>query len=182
MLADDGLPGEDLAMKLGLALRRRLARFEGLPDEGAGVARTALQAGYGVAEAGTVPGRLKAKPGGELQVHGSGTLIRWLLDNDLVDEITLLIVPVVLGQGTRLFPDTGPDMALDLVGSRADSKDVMIQVYRRTGPARPASPRSLSLKSDSYRSRSRVCTQIASNSATASGGRARAAPAMFSRR
>src|SRR5690242_8752830 len=39
---------------------------------------------------------LKAKPGGELQVHGSGTLIRWLLDNQLVDEITLLIVPVIL--------------------------------------------------------------------------------------
>ncbi len=78
-------------------------------------------------------GRLKAKPGGELQVHGSGTLIRWLLDNDLVDEITLLIVPVVLGQGTRLFPGTGPDMALDLVGSRADSKGVMIQVYRPAG-------------------------------------------------
>ena len=78
-------------------------------------------------------GRLKAKPGGELQVHGSGTLIRWLLDNDLVDEITLLIVPVVLGQGTRLFPGTGPDMALDLVESRADSKGVMIQVYRPAG-------------------------------------------------
>jgi dihydrofolate reductase len=78
-------------------------------------------------------GRLKAKPGGELQVHGSGTLIRWLLDNDLVDEITLIIVPVVLGQGTRLFPDTGPDMALNLVESRADSKGVMIQVYRPAG-------------------------------------------------
>ena len=78
-------------------------------------------------------GRLKAKPGGELQVHGSGTLIRWLLGNDLVDEITLLIVPVVLGQGTRLFPDTGPDMALDLVESRADSKGVTIQVYRPAG-------------------------------------------------
>ncbi len=78
-------------------------------------------------------GRLKAKPGGELQVHGSGTLIRWLLGNDLVDEITLLIVPVVLGQGTRLFPDTGPDMALDLAGSRADSKGVTIQVYRPAG-------------------------------------------------
>ncbi len=76
---------------------------------------------------------LKAKPGGELQVHGSGTLIRWLLDNDLVDEVTLLIVPVVLGQGTRLFPDTGPDMALDLAGSRADSKGVTIQVYRPAG-------------------------------------------------
>ena len=59
--------------------------------------------------------------GGELQVHGSGALIRWLLANDLVDEISLLIVPVVLGQGTRLFPDTGPDIALDLVHSRADS-------------------------------------------------------------
>ncbi len=78
-------------------------------------------------------GRLKAKPGGELQVHGSGTLIRWLLDNDLVDEMTLLIVPVVLGQGTRLFPAAGPDMALDLVESRADSKGVMIQVYRPGG-------------------------------------------------
>lgn len=78
-------------------------------------------------------GRLKAKPGGELQVHGSGTLIRWLLDNDLVDEITLLVVPVVLGQGTRLFPGTGPDMALDLVESRADSKGVTIQVYRPAG-------------------------------------------------
>ena len=78
-------------------------------------------------------GRLKAKPGGELQVHGSGILIRWLLDNDLVDEITLLIVPVVLGQGTRLFPGAGPDMALDLVESRADSKGVTIQVYRPAG-------------------------------------------------
>jgi dihydrofolate reductase len=78
-------------------------------------------------------GRLRAKPGGELQVHGSGTLIRWLLENDLVDEITLLIVPVVLGQGTRLFPDTGPDTALDLVESRADSKGVTIQVYRPAG-------------------------------------------------
>jgi len=78
-------------------------------------------------------GRLKAKPGGELQVHGSGTLIRWLLGNDLVDEITLLIVPVVLGQGTRLFPGTGPDLALDLIESRADSKGVTIQVYRPAG-------------------------------------------------
>jgi dihydrofolate reductase len=67
-------------------------------------------------------------------VHGSGALIRWLLDNDLVDEITLLIVPVILGQGTRLFHDTGPDIALDLVDSRADSKGVTIQVYRPTGP------------------------------------------------
>jgi riboflavin biosynthesis pyrimidine reductase len=83
-------------------------------------------------------GELKAKPGGELQVHGSGALIRWLLDNDLVDEMNLLIVPVVLGQGTRLFPDAGPDIALDLVDSRADSKGVTIRVYRPTGRPRYA--------------------------------------------
>src|SRR5271165_1787901 len=67
-------------------------------------------------------GELKGKPGGELQVHGSGKLIRWLLDNQLVDEMNLLIVPVVVGQGTRLFPDTGPDIALDLLDSRAFPK------------------------------------------------------------
>ena len=83
-------------------------------------------------------GRLKAKPGGELQVHGSGALIRWLLENDLVDEMTLLVVPVVLGQGTRLFAGTGPDIALDLVDSRADSKGVTIQVYRPAGRPRYA--------------------------------------------
>jgi dihydrofolate reductase len=55
-------------------------------------------------------------------VHGSGSLIRWLFDNQLVDDITLLTVPVVVGQGTRLFPDTGPDIALDLVESRATPK------------------------------------------------------------
>jgi dihydrofolate reductase len=78
-------------------------------------------------------GELKAKPGGELQVHGSGNLVRWLLDNHLVDEITLLTYPVVIGQGTRLFPDTGPDTALELVDSRATPKGVTIQVYRPTG-------------------------------------------------
>ena len=81
-------------------------------------------------------GELKAKPAGELQVHGSGALIRWLLDHNLVDEINLLIVPVVLGQGTRLFPDTGPDIALDLLDSRTDSKGVTIQVYRPAGRRR----------------------------------------------
>jgi dihydrofolate reductase len=76
---------------------------------------------------------LKAKPAGELQVHGSGSLIRWLLQHDLVDEINLLIVPVVLGQGTRLFADAGPDIALDLVDSRTDSKGITIQLYRPNG-------------------------------------------------
>jgi dihydrofolate reductase len=86
--------------------------------------------------------KLRAKPGGELQVHGSGALIRWLLERDLVDELTLLIVPVVLGQGVRLFAENGTDIALDLVDSRADSKGVTIQIYRPKGRPqyRPPAP------------------------------------------
>ena len=78
-------------------------------------------------------GELKAKPAGELQVHGSGKLVRWLFDNHLVDEIVLLTYPVVISQGTRLFPDRGPDAALDLLDSRATPSGVTIQVYRPTG-------------------------------------------------
>ena len=66
-------------------------------------------------------------------MHGSGGLTRWLLDHDLVGEIQLLIVPVVVGQGTRLFPDAGPDIALDLVDSRAFPTGVGSQVYRPAG-------------------------------------------------
>ena len=78
-------------------------------------------------------GELKAKPGGELLVPGSGALIRWLLDTDLVDEIHLVTFPIVVGQGTRLFPDSGRDRALELVESRTTPRGVTIQVYRPAG-------------------------------------------------
>jgi dihydrofolate reductase len=78
-------------------------------------------------------GQLKAKSAGELQVHGSGSLVRWLFDNQLVDEITLLTYPVVIGQGKRLFPDSGPDAALELVESRATHNGVTILVYKPAG-------------------------------------------------
>ena len=76
---------------------------------------------------------LKAKQGGELQVHGSGVLFRWLLDNGFIDEINLFTFPVVVGQGTRLFAATGPDIALDLVDSRVTPSGITIQVYRTIG-------------------------------------------------
>ena len=84
-------------------------------------------------DVGAAVGELRAKPDGELQVHGSGALVRWLLDHDLVDEMNLLTFPVIVGQGTRLFPDTGPDIALELLGSQATGGGVTIQVYRPTG-------------------------------------------------
>jgi dihydrofolate reductase len=76
---------------------------------------------------------LKARPGRELQVHGCGALFRWLLEHDLVDEMNLFVFPVVVGQGTRLFPATGPQVALELVESRASPSGITIQVYRRAG-------------------------------------------------
>src|SRR5687768_7189916 len=76
---------------------------------------------------------LKAQQDGELLVPGSGALVRWLLANDLVDQLDLLIYPVVIGQGTRLFPDSGPDRALDLVSSRTTSGGIPIQTYRLAG-------------------------------------------------
>jgi dihydrofolate reductase len=76
---------------------------------------------------------LRAEPGGELQVWGSGTLIRWLLEQHLVDEIVLLTYPVVVGQGTRLFPSTGPDIGLELVDLHATPMGLLLQTYRTTG-------------------------------------------------
>ncbi|HEY2916987.1 MAG TPA: dihydrofolate reductase family protein [Candidatus Limnocylindrales bacterium] len=78
---------------------------------------------------------LKAKPGGELQVHGSGVLLRWLLEHDLVDELNLRISPVIVGEGRRLFPKHGPSHDLALLESRALPSGVVIQTFRPNGRA-----------------------------------------------
>lgn len=77
--------------------------------------------------------KLKEQPGRELQVHGSGALVRTLHENDLVDEYRLLFFPVIVGEGQRLFPDRGVDTGLALVESRSTPSGVTIQVYRPTG-------------------------------------------------
>ena len=68
-------------------------------------------------------------------MHGSGALFRWLLANDLVDEMNLFIFPVIVGQGTRLFPETVRARTLELVDFKATPSGVTIQVYRPTGRA-----------------------------------------------
>jgi len=78
---------------------------------------------------------LKAKPGRELQVHGSGELLRWLLERDLVDELNLQIYPVVVGAGRRLFPEQGQTHSLALVESQSTPSGVTIQTYRPAGRA-----------------------------------------------
>lgn len=78
---------------------------------------------------------LKAAPGRELQVHGSGVLLRWLLEHDLVDELILRVHPVIVGDGLRLFPERGPTHHLELVESRTTPTGVGIQTYRPAGGA-----------------------------------------------
>ncbi|HEX7197703.1 MAG TPA: dihydrofolate reductase family protein [Candidatus Limnocylindria bacterium] len=78
---------------------------------------------------------LKAKPGRELQVHGSGALLRWLLERDLVDELNLEIHPVIVSDGLRLFPEQGQTHNLELVESRSTPSGVTLQTYRPAGRA-----------------------------------------------
>lgn len=78
---------------------------------------------------------LKAQPGRDLLLQGSGVLLRWLLERDLVDELNLIVCPVVLGGGLRLFPEQGQTHRLELLESRATPTGVIIQTYRPAGRA-----------------------------------------------
>ena len=78
---------------------------------------------------------LKAKPGGELQLHGSGELLRWLLERDLVDELNLRIYPVIVGDGIRLFPEHGQSHGLEVIDSWSTSTGVRVETYRPKGRA-----------------------------------------------
>jgi dihydrofolate reductase len=80
--------------------------------------------------------RLKAMPGRELQVHGSGMLLRTLLENNLIDDLRLIIHPVIVGAGQRLFPEAGVASALRLVESRTTDTGTAIHVYQPTGRPR----------------------------------------------
>lgn len=78
---------------------------------------------------------LKAQPGRDLLLQGSGNLLRWLLERDLVDELHLPMYPVVLGDGLRLFPEHGQTHALELVSSHSTPSGVTLQSYRPKGRA-----------------------------------------------
>jgi dihydrofolate reductase len=80
-------------------------------------------------------GKLKARPGGELQVHGSGELARALIAHGLIDELRLLIFPVILGTGRHLFPRQPVAAAMQLTGSQTTGKGVTILALRPAGPA-----------------------------------------------
>jgi len=77
--------------------------------------------------------KLKAEDGPQLQVHGSGNLIQTLMRNNLVDRFHLLIYPVLLGSGKRLFADGTIPSALKLVESKVSPTGVVIGTYEPAG-------------------------------------------------
>ncbi|MDX3534206.1 dihydrofolate reductase family protein [Streptomyces sp. MB09-01] len=79
--------------------------------------------------------RVKDALEGELQVHGSGQLAQWLLARDLVEELNLLVFPVFLGAGRKLFPTGGLPTAFEVTQSRTTSAGTAIHTYRPTGRA-----------------------------------------------
>lgn len=78
---------------------------------------------------------LKARPGGELQLHGSARLAQSLLAATLIDEIRLVITPTILGQGRRLFPDEGPALGMRVSEHTTTPGGLTILVLQATGPA-----------------------------------------------
>jgi dihydrofolate reductase len=77
--------------------------------------------------------KLKQQPGGNIAVLGSGELVKTLIANDLVDEYSLTVYPLILGGGKRLFRDDGQLRRLELVDSKTTSTGGVVLTYR---PAR----------------------------------------------
>jgi dihydrofolate reductase len=78
--------------------------------------------------------KLRQRPGGDIVVHGSAQLVQTLLEHDLVDELRLMIYPVVLGTGKRLFDETSDKKRLRLTDSKTVGDGITICIYE---PARP---------------------------------------------
>ena len=78
--------------------------------------------------------RLKEQPGKDLVILGSGELVQSLMRRNLVDEFVLLIHPLVLGSGRRLFPDGGSFAALRLVDTVTTTTGVVIATYQQADP------------------------------------------------
>lgn len=76
---------------------------------------------------------LTRRPGGTIQVPGSPRLVRWLLAQGLLDELSLNVVPLVRGRGLRLFDDIGTEVPLQLVRSEPLDTGVVGVTYRRAG-------------------------------------------------
>jgi dihydrofolate reductase len=82
--------------------------------------------------------KLKQRVGGDIVVHGSAQLVQTLLANDLVDELRLMVFPVVLGSGKRLFGSTSDQKRMQLVESKTVGDGIAILIYKPSPEAQQA--------------------------------------------
>jgi dihydrofolate reductase len=78
--------------------------------------------------------KLREQEGGDIVVHGSGMLARALIEKDLFDELRLMVFPVVLGAGDRLFGEAADKTSLKLTSAQTVGDGVAILVYERASP------------------------------------------------
>jgi riboflavin biosynthesis pyrimidine reductase len=83
--------------------------------------------------------KLRQELDGDIVVHGSARLVQTLLDHNLVDELRLMVFPVVLGSGRRLFGDTSAKKPLRLADSRTVGDGIAILIYQPAGEEAKAS-------------------------------------------
>lgn len=83
--------------------------------------------------------RLKAQDGSDLVVWGSSSVAAALLEHGLADEVVLIVVPVILGTGKRIFPDGAPPQELKLIRTRTGASGLMIHTFEPAGPLRTGS-------------------------------------------
>jgi dihydrofolate reductase len=81
-------------------------------------------------DAAAAVAKLREQPGKDIVILGSGALARSLMQRKLIDVYILIIHPIVLGSGTRAFPDEGPSLTLTLVDSKTTPKGVVVATYR----------------------------------------------------
>jgi dihydrofolate reductase len=78
-------------------------------------------------------GKLKQQPGRNIQVTGSATLVRWLLRQELLDQLQLMVCPIVVGGGRRLFQDWSQQTPLQLVDATTFATGVLSLAYEPAG-------------------------------------------------
>jgi dihydrofolate reductase len=111
-------------------------KMNAMPKHVASTTLTVLDWNNSTLLAGEVPtavAELKQGDGGPILVAGSGTLAHTLIDHDLVDEFRLMIFPVVLGSGARLFPEMRDKTPLKLADTRTFDSGVVVQSYTTAG-------------------------------------------------
>jgi dihydrofolate reductase len=83
--------------------------------------------------------RLKQQDGPVLLIQGSSVLVQTLLANDLIDELTLMTFPVVLGNGKRFFGKGAIPVGLKLIETKASTTGVVVSTYQRGGAVQTGS-------------------------------------------